>query len=722
MSDSKENVDVLKMYGEDSTTQRDEFLKKHNLNEKGLTSKQAEINIKKFGLNETKKAKPKKWYNYLLQSLITPFNCILIGISIILIYTDIYLAIEPSYANIIVIAILVTASTLLDFFESYRSNKAAEKLREIVETTTTVIRDNKEINIPVKNVTLGDIVLLSAGSIIPADLRIIESKDLYVGQASLTGESDNIKKTVELENNQEELDSISDFDNICFMGTNVVSGSAKGVVIKVGDSTYFGKIANTVTSGKEKTAFQKGIESISKLLIRIMIFMIPIVFLINVEKHDIILAFTFAVAIAICITPLLLPVILSSSLSKGAVRMSKKKTIVKKLDSIQNFGAMNIFCTDKTGTLTEDKIVLEKYLNVNGEEDFNILKYAFLNAYLQTGLKSNIDEAVVAKAKTIGIENSVEKYKKIDEIPFDFSRRCLSVAVEIDNKDELITKGAVEEILNICTTFEYKGQTEKLTNEKIENMRKICKNLNEEGFRVVAICKKIITNNKKDFNSTDEKDMTLLGFIGFLDPPKESAKEAIEGLNNAGIRVMVLTGDNVEVTRCVCNKAGINSKEIITGNKIDTLSDVALSRLLKRNNIFAKLSPIQKARIVRVLKQNGNVVGYMGDGINDSPALTNSDVGISVDTAVDIAKETADIILLEKDLNVLLDGVMERKKNICKFNEIYKNGNKLQLWGSSFSNYCKHCTTIFTWNTNSTISRRIIIWLWSNDNSVWQCR
>lgn len=696
MSDSKENVDVLKMYGEDSTTQRDEFLKKHNLNEKGLTSKQAEINIKKFGLNETKKAKPKKWYNYLLQSLLTPFNCILIGISIILIYTDIYLAIEPSYANIIVIAILVTASTLLDFFESYRSNKAAEKLREIVETTTTVIRDNKEINIPVKNVTLGDIVLLSAGSIIPADLRIIESKDLYVGQASLTGESDNIKKTVELENKQEELDSISDFDNICFMGTNVVSGSAKGVVIKVGDSTYFGKIANTVTSGKEKTAFQKGIESISKLLIRIMIFMIPIVFLINVEKHDIILAFTFAVAIAICITPLLLPVILSSSLSRGAVRMSKKKTIVKKLDSIQNFGAMNIFCTDKTGTLTEDKIVLEKYLNVNGEGDFNILKYAFLNAYLQTGLKSNIDEAVVAKAKTIGIENSVEEYKKIDEIPFDFSRRCLSVAVEIDNKDELITKGAVEEILNICTTFEYKGQTEKLTNKKIENMRKICKDLNEEGFRVVAICKKIITNNKKDFNSTDEKEMTLLGFIGFLDPPKESAKEAIEGLNNAGIRVMVLTGDNVEVTRCVCNKAGINSKEIITGNKIDTLSDVALSRLLKRNNIFAKLSPIQKARIVRVLKQNGNVVGYMGDGINDSPALTNSDVGISVDTAVDIAKETADIILLEKDLNVLLDGVMERKKNICKFNEIYKNGNKLQLWGSSFSNYCKHCTTIFT--------------------------
>ena len=591
---------------------------------------------------------------------------------------------------------MVIASTLLEFFEEFRSNQAAEKLKQLVATTTTVLRDGKEVALPIKDITLGDIVILSAGSMIPADLRILESKDIYVGQSSLTGESDAVRKLSHTELTEDELDSISDLDTICFMGTNVISGSAKCAVIKTADSTYFGKVAHTITTGKPKSSFQKGVENISKLLIKFMLILTPIVFILNAWKHAPVTAFTFAVAIAICITPLLLPVILSSSLSKGAVRMSKKKTIVKKLDSIQNFGAMNIFCTDKTGTLTEDKIVLEKYLNVNGEEDFNILKYAFLNAYLQTGLKSNIDEAVVAKAKTIGIENSVEEYKKIDEIPFDFSRRCLSVAVEIDNKDELITKGAVEEILNICTTFEYKGQTEKLTNKKIENMRKICKDLNEEGFRVVAICKKIITNNKKDFNSTDEKEMTLLGFIGFLDPPKESAKEAIEGLNNAGIRVMVLTGDNVEVTRCVCNKAGINSKEIITGNKIDTLSDVALSRLLKRNNIFAKLSPIQKARIVRVLKQNGNVVGYMGDGINDSPALTNSDVGISVDTAVDIAKETADIILLEKDLNVLLDGVMERKKNICKFNEIYKNGNKLQLWGSSFSNYCKHCTTIFT--------------------------
>lgn len=424
----------------------------------GLSNKKAEENIRNFGINEIKQAKPKKWYNYLLQCLITPFNCILIGISIILIYTDIYLAVEPSYANIIVIAILVTASTLLDFFESYRSNKAAEKLKEMVATTTTVLRNGKKKEIPIKNVTIGDIVLLSAGSIIPADLRIIETKDLYIGQSSLTGESDSVKKTVELENKTNELDNIAELDNICFMGTNVISGTAKGVVIKTGDTTYFGKIARTITSGKDKTAFQKGIESISKLLIKFMLILIPLVFILNVEKHNIILAFTFAVAIAICITPLLLPVILSSCLSKGAVRMSKKKTIVKKLDAMQNFGAMNILCTDKTGTLTEDKIVLEKYLDINGDEEPRILKHAFLNSYFQTGLKGNIDEAVIKRALEKGMKEIIGKYKKVDEIPFDFSRRRLSVIVTDGEKKQIITKGAVEEILNICTMVDYKGQ------------------------------------------------------------------------------------------------------------------------------------------------------------------------------------------------------------------------------------------------------------------------
>ena len=696
MVSTKENVDINKMYANESKISKEEFIQKYRIKEKGITNEEAETKLRKLGPNEIRQAKPKKWYNYFWESLVTPFNCILIGIALILTYTDVILPETPSYANIIVIAILVIASTLLDFFEEFRSNKAAEKLKKMVETKTTVIRNGQKIDIPIKNVVIGDTIVLSAGSMIPADLRVIEAKDLYVGQSSLTGESDSVKKTVELEDKEDEIDNISDFDNICFMGTNVISGSAKGVVIKTADSTYFGKIAHTITAGKAKTAFQKGIENISRLLIKFMLFMIPLVFIINVEKHEFVTAFTFAVAIAICITPLLLPVILSSSLSKGAIRMSKKKTIVKKLDSIQNFGAMNILCTDKTGTLTEDKIVLERYLDINGDEDIRILKNAFLNSYFQTGLKGSIDEAVIKRASENNLMELTEKYKIIDEIPFDFSRRRLSVIVSDGEKRQLITKGAVEEILSICTMVDYKGQVSKITKEIKDNIKKISKQLNKDGLRVVAVCQKNDIENKSNFEVSDEKNMILLGFIGFLDPPKESAKESIKRLNKAGIRVIVLTGDNADVTRCVCEKVGINSRNIVLGSQIEKLPDMGVMRLLKKTNIFAKLSPIQKARIVRLLRQNGNVVGYMGDGINDSPSLTNSDVGVSVDTAVDIAKESADIILLEKDLNVLLDGVEERKTYICKFNEIYKNGNKLQLWGSSFSNYCKHCITIFT--------------------------
>ena len=670
MANTKEDVDINKMYANESQISKDEFIKKYKINEKGISIKEAEAKLQKLGPNEIRQAKPKRWYNYFLESLVTPFNCILIGIALILSYTDIILAEAPSYANIIVIAILVIASTLLDFFEEYRSNKAAEKLKKMVATKTTVVRDGKKIDIPIKNVVIGDTVVLSAGSMIPADLRVIEAKDLYVGQSSLTGESDSVKKTVELEDKSGEIDNISDFDNICFMGTNVISGSAKGIVIKTADSTYFGKIAHTITSGKDKTAFQKGIENISRLLIKFMLFMIPLVFIINVEKHEFVTAFTFAVAIAICITPLLLPVILSSSLSKGAIRMSKKKTIVKKLDSIQNFGAMDILCTDKTGTLTEDKIVLERYLDINGDEDIRVLKHAFLNSYFQTGLKGSIDEAVIKRATENNLMEVAEKYKIIDEIPFDFSRRRLSVIVSDGEKKQLITKGAVEEILSICTMVDYKGQVSKITKEIKDNIKKISKQLNKEGLRVVAVCQKNDIEDKSNFEVSDEKNMVLLGFIGFLDPPKESAKESIRKLNKAGIRVIVLTGDNADVTRCVCEKVGINSKNIVLGSQIEKLPDMGVTRLLKKTNVFAKLSPIQKSRIVRILRQNGNVVGYMGDGINDSPSLTNSDVGVSVDTAVDIAKESADIILLEKDLHVLLDGVTEGRRtfgNLMKY-------------------------------------------------------
>ena len=671
----REDIQINKEYGQAALLEKDEFKKQFNVNEEiGLTKDKVLENTKKYGVNEIKGSKPKKWYHYFFESLFSPFNCILMGIIIVLLYTDVYLPEVPSYANIIVIAVLIVASTLLEFFEEYRSNRAAQKLKELVQTTSTVLRDGEEVNIPIKEVTVGDIVLLSAGSMIPADLRIIEAKDLYVGQSSLTGESDAVRKEPNslLNNEAEEpvIDNISDMDTICFMGTSVITGSGIGVVVKTGDDTYFGKIAHTLTTGKPKTAFQKGIESVSNMLIKFMLIMIPLVFIFNVTKHEIVTAFTFAVAIAIGITPLLLPVILSSSLSKGAVRMAKKKTIVKKLDSIQSFGAMNILCTDKTGTLTEDKIVLEKYLNIRGDEDLDVLRDAFVNSFFQTGLKNNIDEAVIKR----GLENDMSKYKTqyklIDEIPFDFSRRRLSVAVESQGKVQLITKGAVEEILSLCTTAAYKDKIEPLKKEIKENVKRISKKLNEDGFRVIAVCTKNDIERKIDYTIDDEKNMTLVGFIGFLDPPKESAKEAITKLNKAGIRVIVLTGDNSDVARCICKKVGINSKNIVIGSQIDKLSDSALVRILRSTNIFAKLSPIQKARIVRVLKDSGNIVGYMGDGINDSPSLTNSDVGISVDTAVDIAKESADIILLEKDLNVLLDGAKEGRKtfsNLMKY-------------------------------------------------------
>ena len=669
--DKKDDVDIDKIYGHLCKTPKEEFISEFKIKKEGLTDNDVAQKIHTYGYNEVTQSKPKKWYHYLLRSLITPFNSILLGIALVLSYTDVYLAEDPNYANIIVILVLVAISTFLDFFSEYRSNLAAEALKELVSTTATVIRNGKKVKIPFKDLVLGDTVVLSAGDMIPADIRIIESKDLYVGQSTLTGESDAIKK---IENTEfpvdEEIDNLSDIDTICFMGTNVISGSAKGIVVLTADNTYFGKVARTLTTGKPKTAFQKGIENISKLLIKFMLILIPIVFLLNVWKHDIIVSFTFAVAIAICITPLLLPVVLSSTLSRGALRMSKKKTIVKKLDSIQSFGAMNILCTDKTGTLTEDKIVLEKYLDVMGNEDIRVLKHAFLNAYFQTGLRSNIDEAVINRGTEHGLDEISTKYTKIDEVPFDFSRRRLSVVVNDGTKTQLITKGAVEEILNISTMVDYQGSVSPITNAIKENIKKIAKDLNKQGLRVVAVCQKNDLDKTSGFGVSDEKNMVLMGFIGFLDPPKESAKSSIEKLGKNGIRVIVLTGDNVEVTKCVCDKVGIKSRKIVTGAQIDILADLGVKRLLKKTNIFAKLSPIQKARIVRLLRDDGHVVGYMGDGINDSPSLINSDVGISVDTAVDIAKESADIILLEKDLHVLLDGVKEGRHtyaNLMKY-------------------------------------------------------
>ena len=672
MTQKIEEFDVKEEYGDLSLTNTNEFINKYNVDLKGLTNAKLIANQKKYGSNEVKGAKPKRWYHYFFESLFSPFNAILLGISLVLIYTDIVLPENPNPANIIVIIFLVLISTFLEFFEEYRSNKAAQKLKELVQTKCTVVRNGEKIKVPFKSITVGDIVKLSAGDMVPADLRVLESKDLFVGQSSITGESDSIKKTPDSEmKSLDELESITDLDNICFMGTNVVSGSATCVVIKVADDTYFGQVAHSITTGKPKTQFQKGIENISKLLTRFMLIMIPVTFIVNVWKHDLLTAFTFSVAIAIGITPLLLPVILSSCLSKGAVRMSKKKTIVKKLDSVESFGSMNVFCTDKTGTLTEDKIVLEKYLDIKGDENIGVLEDAFLNSYHQTGLDGNIDKAVIARAMENGLEHLKHDYAVVDEIPFDFTRRMLSVIVTDKNSHlKMITKGAVEEILNICTKVSYKDQISNITTDIKKNITKIATDLNKEGLRVIAVCEKDVTG-KANFSIADESNMILTGFIGFLDPPKESAAVAIKRMNEAGIRVIVLTGDNAEVTECICKKVGIKFNKIILGSEIDKLPDNGVIRLLKKkHNVFAKLSPIQKARIIRLLKQSGNVVGYMGDGINDTPSLTNSDVGVSVDTAVDIAKETADIILLEKDLNVLLDGVTEGRKtfaNLLKY-------------------------------------------------------
>ena len=671
-NDKNDKIDIKKLYGKECISNTEEFISNMKLDiEHGLNDNQVDENIIKYGRNELNNAKTKKWYQYFFNSLMSPFNLILIGIILVLIYTDIILTTPPNYANIIVIIVLILLSTLLDFVVVYKSNKDAANLKKLIATTATVIRNGKQVKLPIENLTIGDIVLLSAGDLIPGDLRLIESNNLHVSQSSLTGESEAIEKfsNTQLES-EEDIENITDLDNICFMGTNVTSGSGKGVIFKIAKNTYFGKISNTITSGKPKTTFQKGTENLSKLLIKFMLIMIPITFALNANKHDVLIAFTFSVAIAIGITPLLLPVILSSSLGKGAIRMSKKKTIVKRLDSIQSFGAMNILCTDKTGTLTQDNIVLEKYLDVYGKEDIKVLNYVYLNAVFQTGLKGSIDEAVLKRASKENIENIKDEYIKINEIPFDFVRRCLSVIISNNSGLQIITKGAIEEILNMCTTAEDNGKTIPITNQLKNNIKNISKTLNQGGMRVIGVCTKTLDSATVEFSQKDESNMTFIGFVGFLDPPKESAKQSISRLNDAGIRVIVLTGDNEYVTKNICERVGINTKRIVSGSNLDTMEDSAVLRLLRNTNIFVKLSPIQKARIIRLLKESGNIVGYMGDGINDSPSLVNSEVGISVDTAVDIAKETADIILLEKDLNVLVDGVMEGRKtfgNLMKY-------------------------------------------------------
>ncbi len=664
------------------------LLSKLKTREKGLDIVDVEVFSDFYKSNEISHEKAKPWYMQLLKAFVNPFTLVLLVIAAVSFVTEVLLASpqEQSPAAVIVILMLVLISGGLRFFQEFRSGKEAESLKSLVRTTVTVIRrENGREEINMVDLLPGDIVLLAGGDIIPADLRVLKAKDLFVSQSALTGESEPVEKYQEADKNASES-NLFDLRNICFMGATVVSGSATAVVLATGDNTYFGNMARTLSGEREPTSFDKGVNSVSWLLIRFMAIMVPIVFLINgITKGDWIEALLFAISVAIGLTPEMLPMIVTTNLAKGAISMARQKTVVKHLNAIQNFGAMDILCTDKTGTLTRDEIIIEKHLNVLGQEDVKVLMYAYLNSFFQTGLKNLIDLAVIEKASEASITYLNNEYLKVDEIPFDFARRRMSVVLkDRSGKSRLITKGAVEEILDICSSCELNGEAVALTGPVREQVIRMATKLNAEGMRVIAIARKENPAVEGVFGVKDESDMTLVGYLGLLDPPKESAATAIKALEGHGVCVKVLTGDNETVTRKICAEVGLSAEHILLGSEIETMQDAELFEKVEGTTIFAKLSPMQKARVVKALQSLGHTVGFMGDGINDAHALTKADVGISVDTAVDIAKESADIILLEKDLMVLEHGVIEGRKifgNIIKYIKMTVSSN----FGNMFS-------------------------------------
>ena len=660
-----------------SKLNKEELFSKMETSIEGLSIVDIEEKIEKYGNNILDVKNNNTLLSRLKEAFINPFNIVLILVAIITFVTDVVIATKKDYLTFILIISTVVVSALISFFQQTSSDKAAQKLKNMISNKIDVIRDGQQSIVDVENVVPGDIVRLSSGDMLPGDVRFIETKDLFIDQASLTGESNPVEKYAVL---KEEDAEITDLSNIGFMGTNVVSGFALGVIVATGNYTYFGNMAKSLYSVNEKNSFEKGVDSVSKLLIKFMLVMVPIILIINlVTKGNVWDSLIFAITIAVGLTPEMLPVIMTSTLANGAVKMSKKKTIVKRLSSIQTFGEMNILCTDKTGTLTEDEIILEKYMDVSGEENIRILKHAFLNSYFQTGLKNLIDVAIISRAEKEGLNILKEEYVREDEIPFDFSRRRMSVVLR-DNKGkrQLITKGAVDEIIDICSFIDIDGQVIPLTKEMKERAYKIYEKNNNDGLRVLAVAQKNHIHGVETFGVADECDMVLIGFVGFLDPPKESAKQAITALYKHGIDTIVLTGDSEGVAINVCKKVGIPVDKCLTGKDIEEMSDDELKNRSKECRLYSKLSPLQKQRVVRIYQEQGNTVGYMGDGINDSPPLKQADVGISVDTAVDIAKETADIILLEKDLNVLEEGVINGRKtftNILKYIKMATSGN-----------------------------------------------
>ncbi|WP_288108986.1 magnesium-translocating P-type ATPase [Limnobacter sp.] len=678
----------------------DELLKSLQSHSDGLSEPQADLVRRRVGYNEVEHEKPLHWRVHLWQCYRNPFNLLLTLLAIVSFLTH-------DMKATTVISTMIVLSTLLRFWQEAKSNKAADALKAMVSNTATVSRrdvteDAAEVfeqfygakiqaksarreEVPIKLLVPGDLLILSAGDMIPADCRVLSAKDLFVSQAAMTGESLPVEKFAA----QRDASTINplELDNILFMGTNVVSGAATAVVLSTGNRTYFGALASRVTAtDRAPTSFQTGVNKVSWVLIRFMLIMAPLVLFINgFTKHDWMEALLFAMSIAVGLTPEMLPMIVTSTLAKGAVFLSRKKVIVKRLDAIQNFGAMDVLCTDKTGTLTQDKIFLARHVDVWGEEADEVLEMAYLNSYYQTGLKNLLDVAVLEHADVHRELNPARNYRKVDEIPFDFNRRRMSVVVsEREDHHELITKGAVEEVLSVCTHVRHGEGVEPLSQVLLDRIRQVTGDLNEEGLRVVAVAAKEMPPRRENYGIADESGLTLIGYVAFLDPPKESTAPALEALAAHGVAVKVLTGDNELVTAKICREVGLEQRGVLMGGEIERMNDAELAKAVEDNNVFAKLTPAHKERIVRMLKGNGHVVGFMGDGINDAPALRAADIGISVDTAVDIAKEAADIILLEKSLMVLEEGVLEGRRtfaNMLKYIKLTASSN----FGNVFS-------------------------------------
>ena len=665
---------------------------------RGLDAEAVAVSRSKYGSNKVTREKRKSLAKRLTEAFVNPFTAILFCLALVSTMTDMvfpYLSLfgsEPEDFDpltVVIIVTMVVISGVLRFVQESRSGNAAEKLLNMITTTCTVTRKGQEkAEIPMDELVVGDIVHLSAGDMLPADVRILATKDFFVSQASLTGESEPIEK---MPNVSAQKESVTDYNNIAFMGSNVVSGSATAVAVCVGDNTLFGSMASAVAGEAVETSFTKGVNAVSWVLIRFMLVMVPLVFFINgITKGDWLEAFLFGISIVVGLTPEMLPMIVTTCLAKGAVSMSKKKTIVKNLNSIQNFGAIDILCTDKTGTLPQDKVVLEYHLNVNGDEDTRVLRHAYLNSYFQTGYKNLMDLAIInkteeAEAEDLRLLDLSENYVKLDEIPFDFTRRRLTTVVQDKNgKTQMVTKGAVEEMLAICSYAECDGSVQPLTDAVRRRILRTVDELNEKGFRVLAIAQKSNPSPVDAFGVKDECDMVLLGYLAFLDPPKESTAATIKALKEHGVTTKILTGDNDKVTYTICKQVGLEVRNMLLGADIAQMSDTELAKAAEFTDVFAKLTPDQKARVVSVLRVNGHTVGFMGDGINDAAAMKAADIGISVDTAVDVAKESADIILLEKDLLVLEQGIIEGRKtyaNMIKYIKMTASSN----FGNMFS-------------------------------------